>query len=136
MSQKKRCGWCTSDPLYIDYHDNEWGKAVREDREQFEFLVLESAQAGLSWFTILKRREGYRRLYDGFDPNLVARYDEDRINKMLLDPGIIRNRKKIESSVNNARKFLEVQEKHGSFCNYLWNFVDDSQIINHFQDRR
>ena len=134
MNQLNRCPWCLSQPIYMDYHDTEWGFPVHDDQKQFEFLVLESAQAGLSWLTILKRREGYHRLYDGFNAQNVAKYDETRIQKMLLDPGIIRNRKKIESSVNNARKFIEIQEQHGSFCNYLWGFVDGKQVVNHFQD--
>lgn len=132
MTEKKRCEWCLSDPIYMDYHDREWGVPVHDDRKQFEFLVLESAQAGLSWLTILKRREGYRKQYNNFDPQEVARFDEKRIAKMLLDPGIIRNRKKIESSINNAQRFLEIQESHGSFCNYLWGFTGGIQVINRF----
>lgn len=134
MTEKIRCGWPASDPIYITYHDLEWGVPVRDDRKQFEFLVLESAQAGLSWLTILKRREGYRRAYDGFDPELVARYDEGRIREMLQDPGIIRNRKKIEASVTNARNFLAIQEQYGSFCNYLWDFTDGRQVVNRFRE--
>ncbi len=133
-SDLKRCPWGLSDPIYREYHDTEWGFPVHDDRKQFEFLVLESAQAGLSWLTILKRREGYRRLYDGFDPQLVADYDEKKISKMLLDPGIIRNRKKIESSINNAQKFLKIQEEYGSFSTYLWGFIDGKQVVNHFED--
>lgn len=133
MEEKKRCGWSVSDPAYIEYHDREWGVPVRDDRRQFEFLVLESAQAGLSWLTILKRREGYARLYKGFDPELVVNFDEARIQSMLQDAGIIRNRKKIESSINNARRFLEVKEQYGSFCNYLWSFTDGLQLVNHFR---
>jgi len=134
MSKDNRCHWCLSEEIYMEYHDTEWGLPVYDDQKQFEFLVLESAQAGLSWLTILKRREGYRRLYDGFDARLVAEYTEERIQKMLLDAGIIRNRKKIESSVNNAQKFLEIQAQHGSFCSYIWGFVDGEQVVNHFQD--
>jgi DNA-3-methyladenine glycosylase I len=136
MAGKIRCDWSLSDPIYVEYHDREWGVPVREDRKQFEFLVLESAQAGLSWLTILKRREGYRRLYEGFDPEQVMRYDDARIQIMLQDPGIIRNRKKIESSINNARRFLELREQYGSFCNYLWGFTDGKQVVNHFQSLR
>ena len=132
MAEKKRCDWSGSDPIYVDYHDHEWGVPVWDDRKQFEFLVLESAQAGLSWFTILKRRNGYRRLYEGFDPEKVVRFDESRIQTMLKDTGIIRNRKKIESSINNARRFLEVREQYGSFCNYFWGFTDGKQVVNHF----
>ena len=134
MAELIRCGWSVSDPVYIDYHDREWGVPVRDDQRQFEFLVLESAQAGLSWLTILKRREGYARLYEGFDPEKVARFDEARIQSMLRDTGIIRNRKKIESSINNAQRFLELQEQYGSFCNYIWGFTDGKQVVNHFND--
>jgi DNA-3-methyladenine glycosylase I len=133
MAEKIRCGWSISDPIYVDYHDHEWGVPVRDDRKQFEFLVLESAQAGLSWLTILKRREGYTRLYEGFDPEIVAQYDEKRIQSMLQDTGIIRNRKKIESSINNAKRFLEVVEQYGSFSKYLWGFTDGKQVVNHFK---
>ena len=133
MVEKKRCDWSGSDPIYVEYHDHEWGVPVRDDRKQFEFLVLESAQAGLSWLTILKRREGYRRLYEGFDPEKVVRFDESRIQTMLKDTGIIRNRKKIESSINNARRFLEVREQYGSFCNYFWGFTDGKQVANHYK---
>jgi len=133
MPEKKRCPWSLADPLYVDYHDLEWGVPVLEDQKQFEFLVLESAQAGLSWLTILKRREGYRRLYADFDPQQVASFDEERIAGMLQDTGIIRNRKKIESSINNAQRFLKIQSQYGSFCNYIWGFVDGRQIVNHFR---
>jgi DNA-3-methyladenine glycosylase I len=134
MTELKRCGWPGSDPVYVEYHDKEWGFPVRDDRRQFEFLVLESAQAGLSWITILKRRDGYKRLYEGFDPEKVVHFDEAHIKVMLQDEGIIRNRKKIESSINNARRFLEVQEQYGTFCNYLWGFTDGKQVVNHFND--
>ena len=133
MTELIRCSWSGSDPVYLEYHDKEWGVPVRDDRKQYEFLVLESAQAGLSWLTILKRRDGYRRLYEDFDPAKVVRFDEARIKAMLLDEGIIRNRKKIESSINNARRFLEVREQYGSFCNYLWGFTDGKQVVNHFK---
>ncbi len=134
MTDLIRCSWSGSDPVYLDYHDREWGVPVRDDHKQFEFLVLESAQAGLSWITILKRREGYRRIYKGFRPEMVARFDEDDIQSMLKDAGIIRNRKKIESSINNARRFLEISDKYGSFCNYIWGFTDGKQVVNHFSD--
>lgn len=132
MTELKSCSWAGTDPVYVEYHDREWGVPVRNDRVQFEFLVLESAQAGLSWITILKRRDGYRRLYENFDPEKVALFDEDRISMMLQDPGIIRNRKKIESSINNARRFLEIQEQYGSFCNYIWGFTHGKQVVNRF----
>jgi len=134
MTEKTRCPWSLSDPMYVDYHDLEWGVPVREDQKQFEFLVLESAQAGLSWLTVLKRREGYRRLYANFDPEQVASFDGARIEDMLQDIGIIRNRKKIESSINNAQRFLEIQSQFGSFCNYLWGFVEGKQVVNYFQE--
>ena len=133
MNEKSRCGWCTSDPLYIKYHDEEWGVPVYNDRTHFEFLVLESAQAGLSWLTILKRREGYRAVYDGFDPEKVAAYNTQKINTMLNDTRIIRNRLKIESSINNADGFLEIVEEKGSFSDYLWAFTDGKQLVNHWK---
>lgn len=134
MTDKTPCPWSLSDQAYIAYHDQEWGVPVRKDKKQFEFLVLESAQAGLSWLTILKRREGYRRLYEGFDVEKVARFDETKISSMLEDPGIIRNRKKIESSINNAQRFLEIQEQYGSFSTYIWGFVDGKQVVNQYKE--
>lgn len=129
----ERCPWCLSDPLYIRYHDEEWGVPVHDDRRHFEFLVLETAQAGLSWFTILKRREQYRRAYDGFDPQKVAAYDEQKIEALLADAGIIRNRRKIEASVNNARRFLEVQREFGSFDAYIWHFTGGRPVAGRYQ---
>lgn len=126
----ERCPWCAGDPLYRKYHDEEWGVPVHEDRKHFEFLVLESAQAGLSWLTILRRREGYRKAYAGFDHAVVARYDGSKISELMRDEGIIRNRRKIESSINNAGRFLEVQQKFGSFDRYIWRFVDYQPVIN------
>ena len=134
MAELIRCDWSGSESIYVEYHDHEWGVPVRNDRRQFEFLVLESAQAGLSWLTILKRREGYRRLYEDFDPEKVVHFDEKRIQIMLQDIGIIRNRKKIEASINNARHFLEIQEQYGSFCNYFWGFTDGKQVVNYYND--
>jgi DNA-3-methyladenine glycosylase I len=128
-----RCGWCGSDPLYIAYHDEEWGVPVVDDRVLFEFLVLEGAQAGLSWLTILRKREGYRRAFAGFDPAKVARFDRKRIEKLLADPGIVRNRLKVESAVSNAAAFLAVQEAHGSFAAYIWDFVDRRPIQNRWR---
>lgn len=121
---KKRCDWCGNDPLYIAYHDIEWGVPAHDDGTLFEFLVLESAQAGLSWITILRKRENYRKAFDGLDPEKVARYEEQKIQELLMDPGIIRNRRKIEAAINNAQRFLEVQEEFGSFAAYLWGFVE------------
>jgi DNA-3-methyladenine glycosylase I len=119
----KRCEWCEGSDLYMEYHDKEWGTPVFDDRKHFEFLVLESAQAGLSWITILKKRENYRRAYDGFDPRKVARYGEKKKAALLADAGIIRNRLKIEASINNASRFLEIQKEFGSFSNYIWSFT-------------
>ena len=124
----KRCEWCLSSELYTAYHDNEWGVPVHEDRKHFEFLVLESAQAGLSWITILKKRENYRKAYDGFDPVKVARYGEAKKKKLLADAGIVRNRLKIEASITNAKKFLEIQKEFGSFSSYIWGFTKGEQI--------
>lgn len=129
-----RCHWCESDDLYIKYHDEEWGVPVHDDRKQFEFLVLESAQSGLSWITILRKRENYRLAYDNFEPEKVALYDDRKIDELLANPGIIRNRKKIEASINNARRFLEVKKEFGSFDKYIWGFVHDQPIINSYQD--
>lgn len=129
-----RCPWCGNDELYVKYHDEEWGVPVHDDKKHFEFLVLESAQAGLSWLTILRKRENYRKAYDGFDPAMVARYDEKKIDELMHNPGIIRNRRKIESSINNARCFLKIQEEFGSFDNYIWSFVDNKPVKNHWTD--
>lgn len=126
-----RCPWCLSDQVYIDYHDNEWGVPVYNDRVHFEFLVLESAQAGLSWLTVLKKRAHYRRLYEDFDAVKVSQFGPDQVEVMLQDPGIIRNRKKIEASIINARIFLEIQKEFGSFSNYLWRFVEGRPLIHY-----
>ncbi|HEY5642717.1 MAG TPA: DNA-3-methyladenine glycosylase I [Woeseiaceae bacterium] len=124
-----RCRWAEGvSPQYIEYHDTEWGVPVRDDRVQFEFLILEGAQAGLSWSTILNKRDGYRRLFADFDPEQVARFTARRIEKILQDPAIVRNRLKVESAVGNARAFLEVQAEFGSFCDYIWRFVDGKPI--------
>ena len=119
-----RCPWAGSDPLYLRYHDEEWGVPVHDDRHFFEMLVLEGAQAGLAWITILRKREGYRDAFDGFDPAAVARYDDRRVEALLANPAIIRNRLKVESAVGNARAFLRVQDEHGGFDRYVWRFVD------------
>lgn len=128
----ERCPWCGKDELYIKYHDEEWGVPVHDDNKHFEFLVLESAQAGLSWLTVLRKRENYRKAYDNFEPNKVAKYDENKINELLQNPGIIRNRKKIDASINNAKTFLQIQKEFGSFDNYIWKFVDNSPVINNW----
>lgn len=132
--EKERCPWCLQGTeQMLRYHDEEWGRPCYEDRGQFEFLVLESAQAGLSWRTILSRREGYRRAFAGFDPEKVALFTEKDVARLMTDTGIIRNRKKIESAVQNARVFLELAAKHGSFCRWFWNFTDGWSIQNAWQ---
>ena len=125
-----RCAWAGSDPLYRDYHDREWGVPVHDDRLLFEFLVLEGAQAGLSWITILRKREAYRAAFARFDPEVVARFDDARVAALLADPGIVRNRLKVESAITNARAFLRVREEFGSFDAYLWRFVDGRPVRN------
>ena len=125
-----RCSWCEGADLYRRYHDEEWGVPVHEDRKHFEFLVLESAQAGLSWSTILNKRANYRKAYSGFDPRVVARFGGRDRERLLNDTGIVRNRLKIDSSINNAKRFLEVQEEFGSFDNYLWGFVGGKTLVN------
>lgn len=125
-----RCPWCGNDELYIKYHDEEWGTPSHDEKRHFEFLVLESAQAGLSWITILRKRENYRSAYDGFDPLKVADYDKDKITELLQNQGIIRNRRKIEASINNAKMFLKIQQEFGSFDSYIWSFVNGTPIIN------
>jgi len=130
MSERRRCGWCGSDPLYVAYHDHEWGVPVFVDQVLFEFLILEGAQAGLSWSTILNKRDGYRRLYDDFDPGIVARYDDRKVAELLADAAIVRNRAKIAASIRNARAFLDVQDEFGSFSDYIWRFVDGRPIQN------
>ncbi len=128
---KKRCAWVRADdPLMLEYHDREWGVPVHDDRKHFEFLILEGAQAGLSWTIILRKREGYRHAFAEFDPEKVARFSTSRIEKLLLDPGIIRNRLKIESAVKNARAFLKIQEEFGSFNTYCWRFVNGRPKLN------
>ena len=133
MTEKERCGWSGDDPIYREYHDKEWGVPVYNDRKLFEFLLLESAQAGLSWITILKRRKNYSEVFAEFDPQKIAEYGGDKINKLKNNPGIIRNKLKIESAVNNAQKFLELQDKYGSFSSYIWSFTDGRQITNNYQ---
>jgi DNA-3-methyladenine glycosylase I len=130
MADKQRCEWVGKEQIYIDYHDNEWGVPVYDDATLFEFLILEGAQAGLSWVTILKRREGYHQAFAGFDPQKVAKFSEQDIVNLLSNEGIIRNKLKIRSAVNNAQKFLEVQKEFGSFSNYQWNFVGGKPIQN------
>jgi DNA-3-methyladenine glycosylase I len=130
VKEKIRCPWCTGFDQYTRYHDEEWGVPVHDDRTHFEFLILEGAQAGLSWSTILKKREGYRKAFAEFDPVKVSKFSEKKLEKMLTDPSIVRNRLKVYAAVNNARKFLEVQREFGSFDKYIWGFVGNKPIVN------
>ncbi len=131
----QRCGWCGSDPLYVKYHDEEWGREVTDDDMMFEFLVLESAQAGLSWSTILRKRENYRKAFAGFNARKVAQFTEEDIERLLSNPGIIRNRLKIKATVSNAVRFLEIRKEFGSFCNYLRSFLPDGKpIVNKWEN--
>lgn len=132
MSTLKRCGWCGNDPFYLAYHDQEWGVPVRHDPTLFEYLVLEGAQAGLSWITVLRKREGYHRTLAGLVPEKVAVLSDAHLERALLDPGIVRNRLKVFSARTNARAFLNIQASRGSFSNYLWQYVDNVPITNHW----
>lgn len=129
-----RCEWCGNDELYVKYHDEEWGVPVHDEKKHFEFLVLESAQAGLSWITVLRKRESYRKAYDDFDAEKVTHYDEDKIEELIQNTGIVRNRKKIEASINNAARFIEIQKEFGSFDNYIWSFVDNKPVVNNWNN--
>jgi DNA-3-methyladenine glycosylase I len=138
MSEKNdktivRCPWCGSDQLYMDYHDHEWGVPLHDDRRLFEMLTLEGAQAGLSWLTILRKREGYRRAFAGFDPERVAAFNDDDVARLLADPGIVRNRLKVASAISNARAVLEVKARYGSLDAFLWSFVDGKPIRNRWR---
>lgn len=132
MCETIRCAWSRDIPIYIAYHDNEWGRPVHDDNKLFEMLVLEGMQAGLSWLTVLKKRDAFREAFDGFDPRKVALYDAAKIQELLANEGIIRNRLKVNAAVTNAKAFLEVQEKHGSFDQLLWAYVDHTPIQNHW----
>lgn len=132
VMHQPRCEWCLGDELMIAYHDTEWGVPLHDDQRHFEFLVLDGAQAGLSWRTILHKREGYRRCFAGFDPRIVASFTQDDIERILLDPGIVRNRLKVQGAVKNARAFLAVQQEFGSFDAYIWQFVDGAPIVNSY----
>jgi DNA-3-methyladenine glycosylase I len=129
-----RCPWPGDMPLMIEYHDTEWGDPLHDDRKHFEFLVLDAAQAGLSWRTVLSKRENYRKAFDDFDPAKVARYSPKRVEKLLQDPGLIRNRLKIQSAVTNAQGFLRIQDEFGSFDKFVWRFVDGRPRVNRFKD--
>lgn len=133
---KIRCGWSekANDPLYIKYHDEEWGRPVHDDNKLFEFLILESFQAGLSWLTVLRKRENFRKAFAGFDPIKVSKFNKAKIEKLLQDEGIIRNRLKVEAAVNNAKRFLEIQKEFGSFDKYVWQFTKGKTIINRHKD--
>ncbi len=133
MNSIKRCAWVPDDPLYTSYHDTEWGVPVFDDIKLFEFLILEGAQAGLSWHTVLKKRENYRRAFADFDPEKVAKFDEARIQSLLTDPGIIRNKLKVRAAVTNAAAFLKVQEEFGTFSDYSWSFVGGRPRVNNFK---
>jgi len=131
MDDKKRCQWVPVDkPLYVKYHDEEWGVPIHDDRLLFEFLILEGMQAGLSWATILNKRENFRKAFDNFDPKIIVRYDQKKLDALMQDSGIIRNRLKIQAAVQNAKAFLEVQAEFGTFDAYMWKFVDGKPIIN------
>jgi len=131
-SKEQRCPWAGTDPLYIRYHDTEWGVPIHDDRKLFEFLILEGAQAGLSWLTILKKRPEYRRAFDNFDPSKVARYRAAKIERLLSNPGIVRNRLKVAAAVSNAKSCLHVQNDFGSFEGFIWQFVDGQPVTNHW----
>ncbi|RWW93823.1 DNA-3-methyladenine glycosylase I [Flavobacterium cerinum] len=132
MSEKLRCKWCVGDALYEKYHDTEWGTPVHDDQTLFEFLLLETFQAGLSWITILRKRESFRNAFDNFDYKKIAQYDQEKIDALLQDAGIIRNRLKVLSAISNAQAFMKVQEEFGSFSKYYWNFTNGKQIDNKF----
>ncbi|WP_298144175.1 DNA-3-methyladenine glycosylase I [Flavobacterium sp.] len=131
-AEKERCAWCLKTPLYRDYHDLEWGKPVRDDAKMFEFLILETFQAGLSWLTILNKREHFRTAFDQFDVQKVAAYEHDKIMELLENPAIIRNKLKIYAAITNAQAYIRVQQEFGTFCNYLWGFVNHKPIENEF----
>jgi DNA-3-methyladenine glycosylase I len=131
---KVRCAWVSDDPLYIDYHDMEWSVPVHDDRLLFEMINLEGAQAGLSWITVLKKRARYKEVFDNFDPEKIIHYDQNKIDQLLSDPGIIRNKLKVNAVITNAHAFLKVRETFGSFDQYIWQFVDHKPIINHFEN--
>ncbi|SNR17307.1 DNA-3-methyladenine glycosylase I [Tenacibaculum jejuense] len=132
---KKRCFWVSNDPLYIEYHDKEWGVPVYDDETLFEFLLLESFQAGLSWITILKKRENFRQAFDGFDYKKIANYNEDKFNELVVNEGIIRNKLKIKAAITNAKAFIEIQKEYGSFSKYIWDFFNGKPIKNNFKTR-
>ena len=131
---KIRCAWCGTDPLYMEYHDNEWGVPVYDDEKLFEFLILETFQAGLSWITILRKRENFRKAFDDFNYKKIANYSERKYEELLQDAGIIRNKLKIKATITNAQLFMDVQQEYGSFSNYIWNFSNGKPIKNNFKN--
>ena len=133
MKSKTRCSWCGNDPLYVEYHDTEWGVPLRDEQKLFEFLVLETFQAGLSWITVLRKRENFRKVFDNFDYKKIALYDEDKIAKLLQDAGIIRNKLKVRATISNAVAFMKIQQEFGSFSKYIWKFVNDLPIQNNIK---
>lgn len=133
MEEKTRCSWAGDDPTYVDYHDNEWGRPTHDDRMLFELLVLEGAQAGLSWITILRKREAYREAFDGFDPGAVACYGEAKVEELMVNEGIVRNRLKINAAIANAKLFLDVVDEFGSFDAFIWGYVDGEPIVNRWE---
>lgn len=134
MTEKYRCPWCKNDPLYMEYHDNEWGKPLYDNHKLFEFLLLEGAQAGLSWITVLRKRENYRQAFDNFDAAKIARYSEAKIAKLLLNEGIIRNRLKIQSAIKNAQAYIAMQKNGEDLSTFLWSFVDGKPIVNQWNN--
>lgn len=135
-TRKTRCAWVNDNPLYIAYHDHEWGIPIYDDRLLFEFLILEGMQAGLSWLTILKKRDNYRACFDNFDAHIMAKYDKRKVNSLLTNSGIIRNKLKIQSAINNAKVFLQIKDEFGSFSAYIWHFVNGHPIKNHWQSAK
>jgi DNA-3-methyladenine glycosylase I len=135
QTQLSRCQWCLGDPLYQHYHDTEWGLPCFDDHKLFEFLILESAQAGLAWITILRKRDNYRQAFAGFEPNKIAHFNQKKLEELMNNSGIVRNRIKIESAINNAQRFMEIQQKQGSFAHYLWKFVDGKTIQNQWKSQ-
>ena len=132
---KHRCGWCVGNPLYEAYHDEEWGTAVYDDNTLFEFLILETFQAGLSWITVLRKRENFRKAFDGFDYKKIAKYNQNKIDELLQDAGIIRNKLKVNATITNAQAFMKIQDEFGSFSKYIWGFTDGKPIINAFKSQ-
>lgn len=135
-TEKSRCGWCTSDPIYIAYHDEEWGVPSRDERHLFEMINLEGAQAGLSWLTVLKKRQNYRKAFDGFDPEKIARYNQRKVESLLADPGIIRNRLKVNATIENAKAYLQLRSEGLDLASYLWRYTDGEPLVNHWTARQ